>query len=199
MTKTDQDYILSIRDVSKSFPGVKALDSVSMDIRRGSIHGIVGENGAGKSTLMKILSGVYTRDSGTIVFDGEEIKSITPHESMQKGLSIIYQEFNLVKTMSVGENIFLGRFKEMKGMRGTHEKARELLDSIGCNISTHKLVSELSVSERQMIEIAKALSFDSKLIIMDEPSSSLTTEEMRKLVDIINQLKEKGITIERIS
>ena len=84
MTKTDQDYILSIRDVSKSFPGVKALDSVSMDIRRGSIHGIVGENGAGKSTLMKILSGVYTRDSGTIVFDGEEIKSITPHESMQK-------------------------------------------------------------------------------------------------------------------
>ena len=199
MTKTDQDYILSIRDVSKSFPGVKALDSVSMDIRRGSIHGIVGENGAGKSTLMKILSGVYTRDSGTIVFDGEEIKSITPHESMQKGLSIIYQEFNLVKTMSVGENIFLGRFKEMKGMRGTHEKARELLDSIGCNISTHKLVSELSVSERQMIEIAKALSFDSKLIIMDEPSSSLTTEEMRKLVDIINQLKEKGITIIYIS
>jgi len=196
---TDQQIILSICNVSKSFPGVKALDNVSINIKRGSIHGIVGENGAGKSTLMKILSGVYKKDSGTIIFDGEEIKDITPAESMKKGLSIIYQELNLVKTMSVGENIFLGRFKEMKGMRGTHERARALLDSIGCNINTYKLVSELSVSERQMIEIAKALSFDSKLIIMDEPSSSLTTEEMRKLIKIIHQLKEKGITIIYIS
>lgn len=199
MEKKAGEVILSIKDVSKSFPGVKALDQVSIEIKRGTVHGIVGENGAGKSTLMKILSGVFAKDSGTIIFDGEIIKSTTPIQSMQRGLSIIYQELNLVKTMSVGENIFIGRFKEMHGMRGTHAKARELLDSIGCNIDTYKLISELSVSERQMVEIAKALSFDSKLIIMDEPSSTLTNDEMKKLIEIIHQLKAKGISVIYIS
>ncbi len=118
---------------------------------------------------------------------------------MQSGLAIIYQELNLVNTMSVGENVFLGRFKEMKGMRGTHAKARELLDSIGCKVPTTRLVSELSVSEKQMVEIAKALSFKSKLIIMDEPSSSLTGEELVELAMIIKQLKEQGISIIYIS
>jgi ribose transport system ATP-binding protein len=193
------DIILSIKDVSKSFPGVRALDRVSIDFRRGVVHGIVGENGAGKSTLMKILSGVYQKDSGKVVFDGREVEGTTPHESMQRGLAIIYQELNLVNTMSVGENIFLGRFKEMRGMRGTHAKARELLDSIGCDVSTTKLVSDLSVSTKQMVEIAKALSFKSRLIIMDEPSSSLTGEEMCELVKIIHQLKEQGLSIIYIS
>jgi ribose transport system ATP-binding protein len=191
--------ILSIRGVCKSFPGVNALDKVSIDFRRGTVHGIVGENGAGKSTLMKILSGVYQKDGGKVVFDGQDIERTTPHESMQRGLAIIYQELNLVNTMSVGENVFLGRFKEMKGMRGTHAKAREILESIGCRVSTAKLVSDLSVSEKQMVEIAKALSFKSKLIIMDEPSSSLTGEEMCELVKIIHQLKEQGISIIYIS
>ena len=195
MGNSGQEIILSIKDVSKSFPGVKALDQVSIEIRRGTVHGIVGENGAGKSTLMKILSGVYQKDSGTIIFDGEEIKNTTPIESMKRGLSIIYQELNLVNTMSVGENIFLGRFREMGGMRGVHAKAKELLKSIGSNIDTYKLVSDLSVSEKQMVEIAKALSFDSKLIIMDEPSSSLTSDEMKELVKIIHHLKQKGISI----
>jgi len=199
MEKKEQEVILSIKDVSKSFPGVKALEQVSIEVRRGTVHGIVGENGAGKSTLMKILSGVYQKESGTVVFDGETINKTTPVESLQRGLSIIYQEFNLVKTMSVGENIFLGRFKEMHGMRGTHAKAKELLTSIGSTIDTYKLVSELSVSEKQMVEITKALSFDSKLIIMDEPSSSLTSDEMKDLVKIINNLKEKGISIIYIS
>jgi ribose transport system ATP-binding protein len=193
------EIILSIKDVCKSFPGVKALDKVSIDVRRGTVHGIVGENGAGKSTLMKILSGVYQKDSGTVVFDGRSIERTTPQESMHRGLAIIYQELNLVNTMSVGENVFLGRFKEMKGMRGTHAKAREILESIGCKVSTTKLVSELSVSTKQMVEIAKALSFKSKLIIMDEPSSSLTGEEMCELVKIINQLKGQGISIIYIS
>jgi ribose transport system ATP-binding protein len=198
--KTGQDeIILSIKEVSKSFPGVKALDNVSINILRGTVHGIVGENGAGKSTLMKILSGVYKKDSGIIIFDGKEIHHTTPHDSMKMGLSIIYQELNLVNTMSVGENIFLGRFKEMKGMRGTHAKARELLDSIGSKIDTYSLVSELSVSQKQMVEIAKALSFKSKLIIMDEPSSSLTNEEMLELSKIIKQLKQQGISIIYIS
>jgi ribose transport system ATP-binding protein len=193
------DVILSVRDVSKSFPGVRALDGVSIDVRRGTVHGLVGENGAGKSTLMKILSGVYVRDSGTVTFDGKQVESTTPHQSMQSGLAIIYQELNLVNTMSVGENVFLGRFKEMKGMRGTHAKARELLDSIGCTVPTTKLVSDLSVSEKQMVEIAKALSFKSKLIIMDEPSSSLTGEELVELAKIIQQLKAQGISIIYIS
>jgi ABC-type sugar transport system ATPase subunit len=199
MAASGSEVILSIRDVSKSFPGVKALDGVSIDVRRGTVHGIVGENGAGKSTLMKIMSGVYQKDSGTIEFDGARVEHTTPYQSMQSGLAIIYQELNLVNTMSVGENVFLGRFKEMKGMRGTHAKARELLDSIGCKVPTTRLVSELSVSEKQMVEIVKALSFSSKLIIMDEPSSSLTGEEMAELVKIIRQLKEKGISIIYIS
>jgi len=199
MDTVQSEYILSIKDVSKSFPGVKALDRVSLDVKRGIVHGIVGENGAGKSTLMKILSGVYQKDSGTIIFDGQIIEHTTPHESMKRGLAIIYQELNLVNTMSVGENIFLGRFREMKGMRGTHAKAKELLDNIGSKVSTTKLVSDLSVSEKQMVEIAKALSFKSKLIIMDEPSSSLTNEEMVELAKIIRQLKAQGISIIYIS
>lgn len=199
MEKKDPQIILSIKDVCKSFPGVKALDKVSIEIQRGVVHGIVGENGAGKSTLMKILSGVYKKDSGTIVFDGETVENTTPVQSLRRGLSIIYQEFNLVNSMSVGENIFLGRFKEMHGMRGTHTKAKALLESIGSNINTYKMVSDLSVSEKQMVEITKALSFDSKLIIMDEPSSSLTSDELKHLVKIINQLREKGISIIYIS
>jgi ribose transport system ATP-binding protein len=195
MNNNNSDAILKIKDVSKSFPGVKALDRVSLDVFKGTIHGIVGENGAGKSTLMKILSGVYQKDSGEIIFDGNKIENITPIQSMNMGLSIIYQELNLINTMSVGENIFLGRFGEMGGRTGVHSKARILLDSIRCKIDTQKQVSELSVSDKQMIEIAKALSFDSKLIIMDEPSSSLTADEMKQLIGIIHDLKNKGIAI----
>jgi ribose transport system ATP-binding protein len=195
MENNNADAILKIKEVSKVFPGVKALDRVSLDVFRGTIHGIVGENGAGKSTLMKILSGVYQKDDGEIVFDGNKIENITPIQSMNMGLSIIYQELNLINTMSVGENIFLGRFGEMGGRTGVHAKARILLDSIGCKIDTQKQVSELSVSDKQMIEIAKALSFDSKLIIMDEPSSSLTADEMKQLIEIIHDLKNKGIAI----
>ena len=199
MEKKGEGIILSIKDINKSFPGVKALDDVSIEISRGIVHGIVGENGAGKSTLMKILSGVYTKDSGTVVFDGEKIEHTTPVESLNRGLSIIYQEFNLVNTMSVGENIFLGRFNEMHGMRGTHVEARKLLDSIGCNIDTHTLVGELSAAEKQMVEITKALSFNSKLIIMDEPSSSLTSDELKQLFEIIGDLRTKGVSIIYIS
>lgn len=195
----DNEIILSVRHVNKSFPGVKALDDVNLEIKKGSIHGLVGENGAGKSTLMKILSGVYKKDSGDIFFDGEEFKETTPMGSLRKGLSIVYQEFNLVNSMTVGENIYLGRFKEAGGMTGTHKKAREMLDKIGSTIKTTTYVGDLSAAEMQMVEIAKALSFDSKLIIMDEPSSSLTTDEMDRLGQIISDLKKMGITIIYIS
>ena len=193
------EYILEVKDVCKYFPGVTALDHVSMSIPYGVVYGIVGENGAGKSTLMKILSGVYEKDAGTVIFNGETVEKTTPIQALRRGLSIIYQEFNLVNTMTVGENIFLGRFHENGGMRGTHKKARELLDSIGSTISTYSMVGDLSASEMQMVEITKALSFDSKLIIMDEPSSSLTSEELKKLGEIINQLRSKGISIIYIS
>ena len=191
--------ILSIKNVTKTFPGVKALDNFSLDVKRGQVHGIVGENGAGKSTLMKILSGVHKPDSGYFVFDGKEVHETSPIASLRMGISIIYQEFNLVNMMTVGENIFLGRFREAGGMRGTHKKARELLDCIGSKISTTSLIDDLSTSEKQMVEIAKALSFDSKLLIMDEPSSTLTGGEMAILMDIIHDLKARGITILYIS
>jgi len=193
------EIILSMSNVNKSFPGVKALTDATIEVRKGTVHGLVGENGAGKSTLMKILSGVHTKDSGTIVFDGETIEHTTPIQSIRRGLSIIYQEFNLVNTLTVGENIFLGRYREMKGLHNSHKKARELLDSIGSTINTHTLVSDLSASEKQMVEISKALSFSSKLIIMDEPSSSLTADELKCLFRIINDLREKGVTVIYIS
>lgn len=193
------EVMLSVCNITKRFPNVVALDRVSFDIYKGQVHGIVGENGAGKSTLMKILSGVYKKDEGTIIFDGEEMKVKKPIESLAMGLSIIYQEFNLVNQMTVGENIFLGRFKELGGMKKVHAKARELLDSIGSKIDTYTPVEDLSVSEKQMVEISKALSYNSKLIIMDEPSTTLTAEEMERLTRIIHDLKSKGITIIYIS
>ena len=199
MDNNESNIILSVKDVSKSFPGVKALNNVSIECRRGSVHGVVGENGAGKSTLMKILSGVHTKDSGTIIFDGQTVEHTTPIQALRRGLSIIYQEFNLVNTLTVGENIFLGRFTEMKGMRNIHKKARELLDSIGSTLSTYTMVGDLSAAEKQMVEITKALSFDSKLIIMDEPSSSLTADELKRLFIIIGDLRKKGVTIIYIS
>jgi len=197
--ENQNEYILTMSHVNKAFPGVKALDDVSIKVKPGEVHGLVGENGAGKSTLMKILSGVYTKDSGEVVFDGQVIEKTTPVESLNRGMSIIYQEFNLVQTMSVGENIFMGRFKEVGGMRGTHKKARELLDSIGSTINTRAMVKNLSTSEMQMVEIAKALSFNSKLIIMDEPSSSLTADELKALFAIVKQLTARGISVIYIS
>lgn len=199
MEKNNADAILQIRNVSKAFPGVQALDKVSLNVFSGTIHGIVGENGAGKSTLMKILSGVYKKDSGEIIFDGKKLENVTPIQSMHLGLSIIYQELNLINQLSVGENIYLGRFGIMGGRKGVHSNARILLDKMGCKIDTYKLVSELSVSEKQMVEIAKAMSYDSKLIIMDEPSSSLSVDELRQLKKIIFDLKANGISIIYIS
>jgi len=194
-----QDIILSVQNVNKSFPGVKALTDVSIEVQKGTVHAVVGENGAGKSTLMKILSGVHTKDSGTVIFDSQVVEYTTPIESIKRGLSIIYQEFNLVNTLTVGENIFLGRYSEMKGMRNIHKEARALLDSIGSTIKTHTLVGDLSAAEMQMVEITKALSFNSKLIIMDEPSSSLTADELKQLFRIIHDLRKKGVSIIYIS
>lgn len=195
----EKEIMLSVRNITKKFPNVTALDHISFDIYKGDIHGLVGENGAGKSTLMKILSGVYTRTEGEVYFDNKLMNVKTPLESLHLGLSIIYQEFNLVNQMSVGENIFMGRFKEFGSLKKIHAEARKLLDSIGSSIDTHTMVEDLSVSEKQMVEICKALSYNSKMIIMDEPSTTLTADEMERFMAIINDLRAKGITIIYIS
>ena len=196
------DNILEIRNISKTFPGVKALDKVSFNVKRGSVHGLVGENGAGKSTLMKILSGVYHADAAQdsdIIFDGQKMTVKNPVQSMKLGLSIIYQEFNLVDLMTVGENIFLGRFRETGGMNKLHQKAAAILKSIGSDIDSHQYVEDLSISQKQMVEIAKAVSMDAKLIIMDEPSTTLTNDEMERLTQLICKLRSNGVTIIYIS
>lgn len=195
----DNDVILSVQGVTKRFVNVVALNQVSLEIKKGQVHGLVGENGAGKSTLMKILSGVLKKDEGKIIFDGQEMDVKNPLESLNRGLSIIYQELNLVNQMNVGENIFLGRFREVGGLKKIHARARELLDSIGSKVDTHTPVEDLPVAEKQMVEICKALSYNSKLIIMDEPSTTLTTEEMNRLTRIIHDLKSRGVTIIYIS
>ena len=198
------DYILEVENVNKSFPGVKALDTVSLKIRHNEIHAFIGENGAGKSTLMKILNGNIKKDSGTIKFDGKEVDISSPNVARKLGISIIFQELNLVPLLTVAENIYMGRLKE--GTRGPirwkklHEEARKILLRIGYNIDTYRAIETLSIAEKQIVEIAKALSFtNTKLILMDEPSATLTDVELGKLFNIIKELKQSGVSVVYIS
>jgi len=198
------DLILSVKNVTKTFPGVKALDNVSFDVKRGTVHAICGENGAGKSTLMKIISGAYKRDSGEIYFDGEPLDpNITPKQSQELGISIIYQEFNLVNTLSVAENIFLNRLtknkKDLVKWKDINKRAEELLERIGYKLDVTALIRDLSVAQRQMVEIAKALSFDAKLVIMDEPSAVLTSKELQTFFNVIEELRQQGVSVIYIS
>jgi ribose transport system ATP-binding protein len=194
--------ILSLRNVTKSFPGVLALKSVSFDVQKGHIHGLVGENGAGKSTLMKILSGVYRHEQGEIYFDGNKLGILTPARSQEIGISIIHQEFNLLPTLSIAENIFVNRLAANRGIvnwRLLNSRSAQLLEDIGYSLNVQREVRSLSVAQKQMVEIAKALSHNSKLILMDEPSASLTSKELRTFFEVISGLKAKGITIIYIS
>jgi ribose transport system ATP-binding protein len=195
----DQKVILSIKGLTKSFPGVRALNDIHLDIYRREVHGIVGENGAGKSTMMKILSGVYKKDSGSIRIDGQTVEITDPVHSQNLGISIIYQEFNLVNSLSAAENIYLGRFNQVKNRKEMHLRALELFQSINCQIEPSRKVAGLSMSEKQMLEIAKALSFNAKIIIMDEPTTSLTARETETLFTVIQKLREKDITVLYIS
>jgi len=197
------EIIMSIKDVNKSFTGVQVLYDVNMDIKKGEVHVLVGENGAGKSTLMKIISGVYEKDSGEVVFEG---KSINPcREDPQKlGVSIIHQEFNLLNYRSVAQNIFLGR--EPKNVLGIvnekemYRRAGEIMDFLGMDIDIHKKVVFLGVAQQQMVEVAKALSYEnSKVLIMDEPTAALTNKEIARLFEMIDRLKNEGVSIVYIS
>jgi ribose transport system ATP-binding protein len=195
----EQRVILSINGLAKSFPGVRALNDIHLDVYRGEVHGVVGENGAGKSTMMKILSGVYKKDKGNIYIDGQAVEITDPVHSQSLGISIIYQEFNLVNSLSAAENIYLGRFNQVRNRKEMRRRALELLQGINCQIEPLRKVAELSMSEKQMLEIAKALSFNAKIIIMDEPTTSLTARETEALFAVIRRLREKDITVLYIS
>jgi ABC-type sugar transport system ATPase subunit len=200
----DTNTILELRGVIKTFPGVVALDHVDFDVRRGEVIALVGENGAGKSTLIKLLGGVHKPDAGSMVFDGKEVLFQSTQESQESNISVIYQEFNLVPDLTVAENIFMGREPKLIGgilinWKKINADSRAILDRLESDIDPRKYVSDLPVAERQMTEIAKALSFESKLIIMDEPTATLTDKEVRKLFEIVKLLREEGVSIIYIS
>ncbi len=194
--------LLRLRNVTKRFPGVLALDGVSFELRRGEVHAVCGENGAGKSTLMKVISGQYRPDEGSIVYKGKECHFTSSLEAQAAGIAIIHQELNLVPHLSVAENIFLAR-EPRRGMfvdRGRlRVNAQQCLDRLGVDIKPGTLVRTLSVAQQQMVEIAKALSLDAEVLIMDEPTSSLTESETSQLFKIIHELKRSGVGIVYIS
>ena len=191
-----------MRHISKSFPGVKALDDAGFSVAKGEVRGLVGENGAGKSTLMKILNGNYKKDEGQILIDGKEVDITDPLVAAANGISIIFQELNLVDQLSIAENIFAGRLsKSFKPVdwKELNKKTKELLDRIGFDADPRTEVGSLTVAGKQMVEIAKALSRDCRIILMDEPSATLTKKELGALFDIIRDLKKKGIAVIYIS
>jgi len=195
--------LVQMTTITKTFPGVVALDGVSFECCRGEVHAVVGENGAGKSTLMKILAGVYVPDSGDIALDGESVRITSPHAAQQLGVSIIYQELNLLPDLNVAQNVFLGR--EPKGPLGLvndqeqEAKAREVLRRLGVEIDPRDRLGRLSVAQQQMVEIAKALSLNAKVVIMDEPSATLGGKDLERLFEVIKALKQQGVAVIYIS
>jgi len=205
---SDQNILLYLEGISKEFPGVKALDNVSMEVKKGEVHVLLGENGAGKSTLMKVLSGVYKKDCGRILLNGEEVTINGVKEAEGLGIGIIHQEFNLLPYRDIAQNMFLGNepIKRKALMPNTlereemYKKCDKQLKAIGVDLDSHTLVKELGIAEKQMVEIAKALSLQNlKVLIMDEPTATLTKGEIDKLFSLIRMYKEKGIGIIYIS
>jgi ribose transport system ATP-binding protein len=195
--------LLRMKNICKRFPGVVALHQVDLTVYSGEILALMGENGAGKSTLIKILAGVYPKDSGEIFFEDRKVEIASPHQSHTMGISVIFQELNLLPNLSVAENIFMGRENRMLASfldkRKTVKLAGSLMERVGLNCSPETLVCNLPVSQRQMVEVAKALSLKAKLIVMDEPTSSLTERETQLLFEIIRNLKASGVSVIFIS
>lgn len=201
-----QEYILEMKNISKSFPGVKALDDVSINIKKGSVHALMGENGAGKSTLMKCIFGIYNPDEGKVILDGKEVQFKTSKEALDNGISMIHQELHPIPYRSVMENIWLGRYPvknygiiKVVDEKKMYKDTEELLKSVSMDIKPDTLMANLSVSQVQGVEIAKAVSYNSKVIVMDEPTSSLTESEVEGLFKIINKLRKQGVSIIYIS
>jgi ABC-type sugar transport system ATPase subunit len=191
--------LLEMQDVSKRFPGVQALDKAQLEVKSGEVLALVGENGAGKSTMMKILSGVYQADSGTILMDGQGVIPRDPvYARDDLGISIIYQEFNLALNLSVAENIYLGRYPTRRGFvqyERLYRQAEDFLGLLGTDLNPRTPVARLSVAQQQMVEIAKAISYQAKLLIMDEPTAALTSREVQTLFDLTRGLRDKGVGI----
>ncbi|MCI8599890.1 MAG: sugar ABC transporter ATP-binding protein [Lachnospiraceae bacterium] len=197
----DNDYILNIKGITKEFPGVKALDNVSIQVERGTIHGLVGENGAGKSTLIKILAGIYQPNAGEVILDGKTHHFLAPVEARRAGISVVHQEIKLAETLSVAENMFLGNLM-MNGKlvdKGMRARSKEIVAELGMDIDVNEQVSNLTVAKKQVVEIMHAINNNSKVLIMDEPSAVLTDRELTVMFRIVKQLREKGITIIYIS
>ena len=197
------EYILEMLDITKEFPGVKALDKVKLQVKPGTVHALMGENGAGKSTLMKCLIGIYHKNSGTIIYDGKEVDFNTTMEGLANGISMIHQELNPVMERSVAENVWLGRQPMKNKLMVDHKKMRddtaELFKQLDLDVDPNAKMKELTVSQMQMVEIVKAVSYNSKIVIMDEPTSSLTKAEVDHLFQIIRRLKSEGVAIIYIS
>ena len=195
----DQPALLEMRGISKSFPGVKALDNVNLTVRPGTVHALMGENGAGKSTLMKCLFGIYRRDEGTVTLDGREVEFKSSKEALENGVAMVHQELNQALTRTVKDNLWLGRYPKVGGFivseRIMDQKTREIFDTLEVTVDPKAVMSTLPVSQRQMVEIAKAVSYDAKVIVFDEPTSSLTETEVEHLFRIINMLRSKGCCI----
>ncbi len=196
----EESYVLKMEHVSKIFPGVRALDSVRLEVRKGEIHALIGENGAGKSTLIKILSGIYHPDEGEIYIDGNKVEMSDVQTAREHGIAVIHQELSLAENMTVAENIFLGRMpKKRNGFvddKLMEEKARGLLDAIGLNfVDPATKVKKLSVARQQMVEICRALSQEIKILVMDEPTASLASKETETLLELMRSLKKKGVSI----
>jgi ribose transport system ATP-binding protein len=198
-----EDIILQLENITKTYPGVVALNDVTLSVRRGEVHALVGENGAGKSTLIKTCSGAIIPDSGKITVDGKEIRKMSPNVSKENGIAVIYQEFNLVDELSAAENIFLGKAIRKNGItinrKAMEEKAAEMFKSLDINIDPRILVRNLTVAYQQLVEIAKAVSENARILIMDEPSAPLTNSETEKLFEMVDRLKASGVTIIYIS
>ena len=198
-----QDVLLKMVDITKTFPGVKALDKVGLEVQAGTVHALMGENGAGKSTLMKCLFGIYNKDGGTITLDGKEINFKSSKEALENGVAMVHQELNQALKRSVMDNIWLGRYPTVAGIavneRKMYKDTMAVFQELGIDVDPHRIMSTMPVSQRQMVEIAKAVSYNSKVIVFDEPTSSLTEEEVEHLFRIINMLKERGVAIIYIS
>ncbi|MEI7615596.1 MAG: sugar ABC transporter ATP-binding protein, partial [Actinomycetota bacterium] len=198
------DTVLKMENITKTFPGVIALEDVSIELYKGEVLGILGENGAGKSTLIKKLAGNYIKDSGSIYVDGQKFEIKSPSEAMASGIRVIYQELNTLNNLTVAENIFIGE-QLVKGpfkiidWKAMSKKAEEILDSLNVVLDPNSVIGDLSISEKQIVEIAKAISKDAKILVMDEPTAALSEEETQSLFKIIANLKSRGVSIIYIS
>ncbi len=198
----DNNYILTLKNITKEFPGVKALDDVTINIERGTIHGLVGENGAGTSTLIKVLAGIYQPNKGEIILDGKPCRFNSPIEARRAGISVVHQEIKLAEPLSVAENMFLGNVQLKNGLvdwKGMRRRAREIVEDLGMDIDINAQVSSLTVAKKQIVEIMHAINNNSRILIMDEPSAVLTDRELEVMFRIVKQLRDEGITIIYIS